>query len=223
MKKSITAIMLLSLPFSTIAESSFIAEALIGKSAHEVTSKSSTISKYNSSVDDNELALRLGYQYNENFTFELAYHDHGEATNKYEIRIPTPIPGSPDGSCCLGPDHDTIYNANIPLELVSVRLGVKGQLPIYENISINARFGIANWAFGEYSPKVFNQISTGKDDSGNDIYYGIGVDYQVSEDFYVGVEYSTLSIDENYQDENNSSGSYQYDVNDLSLVLGWKF
>jgi opacity protein-like surface antigen len=224
MKKLITGIMLLSLSFSTIAESSFITEALIGQSNHEVISKSSTSNRYNSSVDGNSLAFRVGYKYNDNFSFELAFHDHGEVTNQVELRIPTTIPGSHgSNSCCLGPEHDTVYNVNIPLEMQSIRLGVKGQWPIYKNLSINARFGIAKWAFGDYSPKVFNQTPASIDDDGNDLYYGLGLDYQFTENFYIGVEYSILSIDEDYKDENNEIGSYTYDVKDLSLVLGWAF
>ncbi len=221
MKALILGITLLGLPFSSLAESSFITEATVGKSIHQTSTKSSTGNKYNSSLNDTSLALRFGYKYNHNFTFELAFHDHGKVTNKFEIRVPTTIPG--DSRCCLGPEHDTVYNANIPLALESIRLGIKGQWPIDENLSINARLGLAKWAFGDYSPKVFNQTSASIDDNGNDLYYGLGLDYQFTESFYMGVEYSMLSIDENFMDENNNSASYTYDVKDLSLVLGWAF
>lgn|GEM_PF-6269040 len=190
------------------------------------SSKLSKRKKYKSNLDDKSLAFRVGYKYTDYLTFELAKHDHGSVTDKVELIYSTQLPGSPDGNpCCLGPDHDTVVTAIVPIEIDSLRLGVKGQWQLLSNVSINARVGIARWEFGTFSPKHLTVFSSrrNEDVSGNDFYYGVGAEYRFTENFYLGVEYSILSIKESYSDENDVSGSYSYDVKDLSLVLGWAF
>ena len=233
MKKLTTGVILSSLlcstSFSAIAESGFISEILIGQSKHTVNATPvnyQSEKKYKSNLDDKSLAFRVGYKYTDYLTFELAKHDHGSVTNKVELIYSTQLPGSPDGNpCCLGPDHDTVVTAIVPIEIDSLRLGVKGQWQLLSNLSINARLGIARWEFEKYSPKNLSQLAvqTNEDVSGNDLYYGVSAEYQFTENFYIGVEYSMLSIDEDYKDEFNNIGSYNYDVKDLSLVLGWAF
>lgn len=233
MKKLTTGVILSSLlcstSFSAIAESGFISEILIGQSKHTVNATPvnyQSEKKYKSNLDDKSLAFRVGYKYTDYLTFELAKHDHGSVTNKVELIYSTQLPGSPDGNpCCLGPDHDTVVTAIVPIEIDSLRLGVKGQWQLLSNVSINARVGIARWEFGTFSPKHLTVFSSrrNEDVSGNDFYYGVGAEYRFTENFYLGVEYSILSIKESYSDENDVSGSYSYDVKDLSLVLGWAF
>ena len=233
MNKLTTGVILSSLlcstSFSAIAESGFISEILIGQSKHTVNATPvnyQSEKKYKSNLDDKSLAFRVGYKYTDYLTFELAKHDHGSVTNKVELIYSTQLPGSPDGNpCCLGPDHDTVVTAIVPIEIDSLRLGVKGQWQLLSNVSINARVGIARWEFGTFSPKHLTVFSSrrNEDVSGNDFYYGVGAEYRFTENFYLGVEYSILSIKESYSDENDVSGSYNYDVKDLSLVLGWAF
>ncbi len=233
MNKLTTGVILSSLLFSTsfsaIAESGFISEILIGQSKHKVNATPvnyQSEKKYESNLDDKSLAFRVGYKYTDYLTFELAKYDHGSVTNKVELRSPTQLPGTPSGgACCFGPEYDIIHTAILPIEIDSLRLGVKGQWQLLSNVSINARVGIARWEFGTFSPKHLTVFSSrrNEDVSGNDFYYGVGAEYRFTENFYLGVEYSILSIKESYSDENDVSGSYNYDVKDLSLVLGWAF
>jgi opacity protein-like surface antigen len=202
---------------------------LTGQSKHTVNATSvnyQSEKKYRSNLDDKSLAFRVGYKYTDYLTFEFAKHDHGSVTNKVELIYSTQLPGSPDGNpCCLGPDHDTVVTAIIPIEIDSLRLGVKVQWQLLSNLSINARLGIARWEFEVFSPKhlTFLGSQRNEDVSGNDLYYGVSAEYQFTENFYLGIEYSILSIKESYSDANDVSGSYNYDIKDLSLVLGWAF
>lgn len=228
MKKLTTGIVLLSLPFSTLAKSNFVTEALVGQASHDISATTSSLqrsNKFTSKENDTSLAFRFGYQFTDNYTVELAYHDHGQVTNKFELRIPTPAPPSSGGGCCLGPEHDTIVNGIIPTDVDSIRLGVKGQWQLFDSFSVNARLGVAQWQFGKYSPtNIGNPGAVRKsNEDGYDMYYAIGAEYQFTPDFYLGVEYSVLKIQDSYTYSEESSGSYQYDVNDFSLVLGWKF
>lgn len=232
MIKTIVGIALFALPFFSFAEISVVSEILIGQSTYDINSTLRTeirteVSEenYSSSLNSDSFGFRLGIKFTDNFSFELAKHEHGKSVNYVTIYIPTSIPPSPNGGCCLGPDEDSSLVAIVPIDLESIRLGIKGEMELFENTSINARLGLARWETGEYSPQKLTDISgySRSGETGNDIYYSLGAEYKFTENFYIGVEYSLLKISVNKTFDDEYSGSYKNNVKDLSFVIGWAF
>jgi hypothetical protein len=228
MKNIITGIALFSFPYFAFAELNIASEFLIGKTQNKVHSSIQTeVSEdhYSSSLKSDSLGLRLGIDVTDNFAIELSKHDHGDVVNNFTISIPTMAPPSPSGPIFLPPELDTIVEARIPIDLESLRVGVKGQMEIFEKVSVNARLGLAHWSYGEFTPQQLTNVgaSSSSGESGNDLYYSFGAEYKFTENFYLGFEYSLFTINESSGDKNSVSGSYKHDVKDLSLVLGWAF
>jgi opacity protein-like surface antigen len=233
MIKTIAGIALFSLPFSSFAEISVVSEILIGQSTYDINSTLRTeirteVSEknYSSSLNSDSFGFRLGIKFTDNFSFELAKHEHGKSVNYVTVYILRAIPPSPNGgSCCLGPDEDSSLVAIVPIDLESIRLGIKGEMELFENTSINARLGLARWKYGEYTPQKLSDISghSNSGETGNDIYYSLGAEYKFTENFHIGVEYSLLKISVNKTYDDEYSGSYNNNVKDLSFVIGWAF
>jgi hypothetical protein len=216
-------------PLATLAETTIVSEILVGKSQHEIKSSLSagaSDDSYSAALDDTSVGFRFGVKFWDNVSIELAKHDHGSAVNEFTIYFPTTIPGTPSGgNCCLGPDHDYTVEARIPVKIESIRFGVKGEIDVYKNFTVNARLGVAYWSYDSFSPQqiILSGSSTNRGESGNDIYYSIGGEYQLTENLHLGLEYSLFTVSEKFDERIGISGSYEHDIQDLSLVLGWKF
>lgn len=233
MIKTIAGIALFALPFFSLAEISVVSEILIGQSKYDIDSTLRTeirteVSEenYSSSLNSDSFGFRLGIKFTDNFSFELAKHEHGKSVNYVTVYIPTSIPASPNGGgCCLGSYEDNSFVAIVPIDLESIRLGIKGEMELFENTSINARLGLARWKSGEYTPQKLTNISgySNSSETGNDIYYSLGAEYKFTEHLYIGVEYSLLKIAVNTTSGDIYSGSYKNNVKDFSFVIGWVF
>jgi opacity protein-like surface antigen len=228
MKKNIIGMTLTLFPLFALSETVIVSEILIGKSQHEIKSYLNpevSDESYSASLNDNSFGFRLGVKFWDNVSIELAKHDHGSAVNEFTVYYPTSMPGTPSGgNCCLGPDHDYTAEAIIPVEIDSIRFGIKGEIELVTNFTINARIGLAHWSYKNYTPKKLANFSPlpASDESGIDLYYSLGAEYKVSENLYIGIEYSLLTVNESYA-VNDVSGSYSHDVKDLSIVAGWVF
>jgi len=214
-----------SLSLSAYADTMFFSEVLIGQSQHKADSSLKTdLSEehYASSLDADSFAFRLGAKLTDNISIELAKHDHGKVINEFSFSVPTSV--SPTGEY-LPPEFDTVYEVRMPIDIESLRLGVKGEWDLSADFSLNARLGLAHWKFKSSSPGRLTALGPYSDsgESGNDIYYAIGGEYKFTENLYVGLEYSLLSIKEKNGKDNSVSSSYEYDVRDLSFVVGWVF
>lgn len=224
MVKFIAGIALFSLPLFSFAELTVVSEVLIGQSQYKIGSSQRTEfseDNYSSSFSSNSLGFRLGLKFTDNFSLELAKHDHGESVNN----ITTSIPKMIAPNVFLPPEFDTIYEAKRPIGLESIRIGFKGEMELLTRLFINTRFGLAHWKYKKYSPKhliMFNPFYS-HGESGNDLYYSLGTEYKFTDNFYVGIEYSLLKINESTIFNDKISSSYKHDVKDFSLVLGWKF
>jgi len=230
MKKIITGIVLFSFPLFASAELAITSEILIGQTKHDIKSylKSAELeTRYSSSLNDNSFGFRLGVKLLDYVSVELSKHDHGSVVNEFTINYPTQIAGTPDfpGGCCLGPEHDYSVEAIVPIELESIRLGMKGEMELFTNVFINARLGLAHWKYGEFTPQYLTNLSRSNNsgESGNDLYYSFGGEYSITENLYVGFEYSLLKINEKNEYSGDRRDSYKHDIKDLSLILGWEF
>lgn len=232
MKKYIIGIVLFSIHFFSSAEIKFVSEVLVGQSQNKVHTFMQGYSlgesygigeSYYSTLNSDSFAFRLGVKFTDNLSIELAKHDHGSVANEFEISVPESLP---DGNCCFGPDYDRIYQVRIPIETDSLRLGVKGEVELFTDLSVNARLGIAYWEYGQFNPQHLTALGSASNsgESGNDIYYALGAEYRLTEHFYLGVEYSLLSIHKSVASNDYDDISYfDHDLKDLSLIVGWEF
>jgi hypothetical protein len=226
MKNLIVGIALCLSPLCSYAETTFISEVLMGQSKHYMSSylKSAEVeTNYSSALKDTSFAFRLGVKFMDNFCLELSKHDHGSADNEFTLIYPNLLP-DPSGAP-LGEVHDTIVQAIIPINIESIRLGIKGEFYALEQFTLNARAGLAHWQYEEFTPQALTLLGSSNDgdESGNDIYYSLGAEYKFTENFYVGLEYSifNVAIKKKYYDDVISS--YKHKVKDISFVIGWAF
>ncbi len=228
MKSFIVGVGLFSLPFFSAAEIIVVSEILIGQSQNKVHSSLQTETlenSYSSSLKSNSFGFRLGAKLTESLSLELAKHFHGSVVNRFKATIPIMAPPRTINSALLPSGFYRTVQANIPIDLESIRFGVKGEFELLTDTFINGRLGIAHWEYGEYTPQQLSNVSgsSNSGESGNNIYYSIGAEYKFTENFYLGIEYSLLSINVSYGNEYYVTSSYEHDVKDLSLVIGWEF
>ncbi|AWB65991.1 hypothetical protein C2869_05860 [Saccharobesus litoralis] len=239
MKKQLLGIALSSLSLFSYAEMDIYAELLVGQSSYKLDSQMKQGNKdynYSTSLDATSYGLRLGLDISEHFALEIAAHQHGSADLDYVLYASQVVTGPPDAFgnvdlIVLDPKFDVPYDTSMPIELQSVRLGVKGQWKITESMFFNGRLGIANWRFNNfiYQRPPDNSMALYHERSGADIYYSVGTDYYLTDNFYLGLEYSLLNVSENFNDHELFEGwelvdgSFEHAITDLSLVVGWNF
>lgn len=227
--KTIIGGALLLSPLMSYAETTFVTEVLIGQSKHNIKSSINaelSNESYSASLDESSFGFRLGVKFWDYVSIEIAKHDHGSAVNEFTIYYPAPFSPTPGSSgCCLGPEHDITQEARLPIDIESLRLGIKTEYELFTNFSVNARLGLAHWSYDHYSPQqtILPSSSTNGGESGNDIYYSIGGNYQFTESIHVGLEYSLFTVSEGFDPRMGIDGSYEHDIEDISLVLGWRF
>ena len=180
--------------FSAVAENNFSAELLGGVADQELSANGNSVSGAETSF-----GIRGAFSLNKNFAIEAAYQNYGEASDTRVGNLGSILNGS--------------------LTTTALNFGVKGMLPLNSSVSLNARLGLSIWDF-EY--KETNSSFPGQtakdDDNGSSLYYGIGVQYEVNPQIFVGAEYTITQIDASI---NNVSSDL--DIKNMSLSLGFKF
>lgn len=175
----------------------FTGELLLGSTTQEI--ESSGIERNDGS--DLSFGLRGTYNISSNVGIELSYQNSGEAEYSYEAFAET-------------------INENLASD--SFNIGVKGILPLKNGVSLNARLGIAFWDFDvditEISDGGYEQPFSSSN-SGNDIYYGIGVQYEINEKFNIGLEYTLVE----FSVSPFNSSSVDLELSTLALTAGFKF
>lgn len=222
MNKLVAGIALLSFPMFSQAEISIYSEALIGQSKQKMNSFShlqGADKNVFSSSNSSSYGFRLGTKFSENFSLEISKHFHGSVDNKFTISYASQSPGIPGET----PNEDITLQAKIPIEIDSTRIGIKVDNELFTNISVSARLGIAYWEYKENTPYPF--VNEGE--SGKDLFYSVGAEYHLTENAYLGLEYSYFEASDKWDDRNSdnlgNSASFHHDVKDLSLLLGWIF
>ena len=86
-------------------------------------------------------------------------------------------------------------------------------------LSLNARVGVSFWdSEFEGTDSSAPGIIFKADDDGTDLYYGIGAQYDINPNLYVGAEYTLTKMD-----ISTVGISADFEVDNLSLSLGFKF
>lgn len=117
---------------------------------------------------DNSISFSVkgGYEFSENFAFEAAYLNLGEA-----------------GSNVL-PSRE--------LEIAGINTSLIGIAPINQNLDVFAKVGTFFWS-SDLSQEGFGKIV---DDDGTDISFGVGGAYHIADDISVFAEYQRFSVDD---------------------------
>jgi len=194
MKKVVLSVLLMSSVLPAMAENNFSAELLLGMADQELSANGQS-----TSGDDTSFGVRGAYSLNENFSVEGAYQSYGETDDTY-----------------IDEFGDTI---NDKLSSTALSLGIKGILPLDNGVSLNARAGISFWdAEIKETDSAFPGETFKGDDNGNDLYYGIGAQYQINPQIFIGVEYTMTKMG-----ISTEGVSADFDVKNISLSLGYKF
>ncbi|NMR24846.1 porin family protein [Pseudoalteromonas sp. NEC-BIFX-2020_015] len=219
MKKIIVGGALCVLPLFSHAETKIITEVLIGKSSNDIyslTESESAKKHYSSKQNTNSTGFRVGLNFTDYLTLELSKHKHGSSDNIATVIIPE--------------QHGFLehrFEAEIPIDIESIRFGVKGELELFDDFSVNGRFGLAHWNYTGSTPLKLSHPSSHYDigKSGNAPYASLGFDYKLTKNLYVGLEYSLFKAKDKAEvtDLGVATHSYEHKVKDLLLVVGWKF
>ena len=199
MKKLLTGFCLALSPFFVTAdEDYFSAEILLGRSDQELKTDTGKINGY-----DDSLGFRVAYHLNSNSAIELSYHDMGETEDDY-------IDMSGDAYT------DTI-------ETSSINIGGKATFPFDNGVSIYGRIGLAFWDVELQNTNSSDPgiISKG-DDSANDFYQGVGIQYLLNDEFTFGAEYTLYKLNIRLNDDFQRSIE-DIDIATLALTAGMKF
>ncbi|AHK17771.1 porin family protein [Thalassolituus oleivorans] len=176
------------------AENKMSAEILLGMADQELST-----SGLSTSGDDVSFGIRGAISLHKNVSAEISYHNYGEADDTYV-----------DGF------GDTI---NDKLTTTAFNLGVKGIFPLNNGLSLNARLGVSIWDSElKETDSSFPGQTFKADDDGTDLYYGVGAQYDINSNMYVGAEYTLTKMD-----ISTDGISADLDVDNLSLSLGYKF
>lgn len=154
---------------------------------------SQQIDNYRSIEIEDRFSLFGGYRSNENFSLQLEYQDE----------VSFGIDDMFAGSSLWFPESNTRNFESSALYLSGIR-----SYPINESSNVYMKGGLFNWEIGSNSyttnPNYFG------DNSGTDLFYGLGANYDLNARFAVSAEW------ERYQMEKS-------DIDYLSTKLQFKF
>jgi len=123
---------------------------------------------------DTYVSVGFGYSMNKNFSVEVAYNDFGEGSDAISVDES----GAPV-------DLDT--------EVSSFSVAAQGSLLLGEGFSVLGRVGVERWDvdFGLSA----NGFRDSGDDSGFDLFYGVGVSYALNDSLSIVAMYDVHKID----------------------------
>lgn len=141
--------------------------------------------------DDTGYKLIVGKQFDENIAIEGIYVDLGEASLKGDNGDTFSI-GSTSYSF-------TVNNASITAE--GSLIGVNGVFshPISAQTSLYANLGLASWEV-DATVSGSGLTSSSASSDGTDLFYGLGVDYQIYNDWSVRGSYEIFNFDDDDAD-----------------------
>lgn len=150
------------------------------------------------SVDDTDTgySIGLGYEFNKYVALEAGYANLGEASASYA---------------------DSRGSANASVEADGYYLGPKLTLPVTDKFAIFGKMGLFVWkADGRASGTgAFASPTVSASDDGTDLYFGVGMGYDVTDTLSVKAEWTRFRFD--------GGESSDTDVDFISAGLVFKF
>jgi OOP family OmpA-OmpF porin len=208
MKKKVIFISCALLAAQSFAENKFSAELSLGSADQNSTFVDGDSSPDETTTDSStSYGLRGLYHVHPNFAVELGFSDYGEINRSY-----------------IDSFGDRISES---ISSDAINAGVRGIWPINEIFSINGRLGYAFWNYEASATDSSMPDMTFKlDDSGNDLYYGVGAEYKINENFRIGAEYIITDMGASFTSISGVSipkVEIDHEVENLALTLGYTF
>ena len=200
MKKVLLATMLASVALPSMAETNAYVSLLLGNSNQD-ESQFRSDGSFAVEDDDVSVGIRFGYQFGDYLAAEIGYIDYGQVQANIT-------------------DTTTSDVINDRFDTYAVNLGVKANYTFERSgLSFNARVGIAQWNYrDDFTRTVSSPLSETTNDDGTDVYYGVGMEYDVSEAISIGLEYHLLEIE-----VEGSQGEFDHDIENISLSASRRF
>ncbi len=142
---------------------------------------------------------RIAYGLNPNIALELLYQNYGEATESY-----------------YDTDGENVIDR---MDAASLNLGLKASLPLAQAFSVVGRLGLSRWYldFTE-TDTAFPGQPLLSHDTGVSLYYGLGIEYALHKEIFIGLEYTLMSAD---VDLLGIEG--EHNLSNLSASIGYRF
>lgn len=212
MKKLIFAALISNASIYAHADNGAYGEIFIGSSAYDIDThvtdgfSSGGFSRSTTQSFDGAIlyGVRAGFQFTDYIAIESSYSEFGEGKDTFV--------------------NDSGANISESLDIAAVRVGVKGILPLTNYLSLNARVGRASWEIEVQSQNSSSSTGAAESNaSGEDFYYGVGVEYNLGSNFYTGLEYSVTKFEWGGRIINNLSTRIRGDVSNVALSVGYRF
>ncbi len=157
----------------------------------EAGQKNSADNSQTISGADTSKGIRFTAQLNRVIGIELGYTDFGEVSDSY-------------------------LNTTEYIESSAINVGMSARIPLGHTVSLIGRAGIASWDL-DYTLKDNNYIERDSDE-GVDGYVGVGLRFDLEDNFRVGIEYTGLG----YKASLGSANTDQV-INNLAISAGFTF
>lgn len=141
------------------------------------------------SGSDISLGVRFGWRFLTNLSAEVSYEDYGDA-------------------------EDSVRSFDTTLNTSSIGLGLKGIYEFKNGIAIVGRVGVSSWKY-DYRDKYSDGDIDTADDKGEDLYYGVGVEYGITERFYLGISYSLMP-----HEVSPNGIKYDREITNMAFLIG---
>src|SRR5690554_5033510 len=197
MKKIVAAVLLIMFFSPVYASDGFYLEGMFGTATHEPDLEEFGLAGVEQS--SGTYGMFLGYKFNKHFAVELGWQSYGDA--KFNSNI-------------------TYQGVNMDLTLEStdinaLKYGVRGIIPLGEKFSLSGRLGLSTLNGNRKATATSTQspyISASEIDSSSvsAVYVGLGAEYSLNEQFYLGGEIASLVAED-------------YALGSTMVVLGYRF
>lgn len=138
---------------------------------------------------DSSGAVFLGYQLNNYLSFELGYLDLGKRGIEYN--------GQTENLDVFYDQLDNIY----PLSAEGIGFNIVASYPISNRIKASAKIGLFDWR-ADFQTSGYGKYVKSEKVSGQDVIYGIEVNYHLAREWQAYVSYSSVKL---MRDKNSSA------------------
>ena len=90
-------------------------------------------------------------------------------------------------------------------------ISLRASLPVSDAVSLYGKVGLSFWEINDFKP--YQSYSSTASESDNELHYGLGGEFAVSQTLKLGAEYNMLNL----------SGFDDLDINTLAIFARWNF
>jgi opacity protein-like surface antigen len=189
----ITTILTTSLLSTTHAESGFYATASLGQAELQEREELSGSKE----VDNTSFSLGAGYQINEYLAIEASYSDYGKGSTQFTS----------------GEDFNESARF-LEMSSTSINATLKGNIPIAKSLDLIVGLGVSRWEPELYYRIPDYDMEYAQTDEDTETFYKYGIEYQLSDNFDIGLERYSLKHDD---------ARPVFKINNTALYLNYHF